>query len=230
MKKLASILILTFSLLLSFATLASAELLFGVSAEAGPSDFSVNYKEPFKTNYNSTPGYTVDNISKSPTQVTLTGDLNLLLIHIGGEYSTADMGKDGTFSTATIKAGWELGLPIVSLQLYGGYQAYTLTKGDSISNPSLGDSAYWDLFASVGAKVSLADISVYANANIPIYAKFSNGIDDDSSPSMSYLKAGISYAPIPFVDLFVDYRKMEAESKVMKLSSDGYNFGVRLSF
>ncbi len=224
MKKAAIILILSLALLLSFATLASAELLFGVSAATGPSDFSVDYKPGY--NY----GGTVSDISKSPSQVTLTGDLNLLLIHIGAEYSTADMGKSGTFSTATVKAGWELGLPLVSFGLYGGYQAYTLTKGSSINNPSLGDSAYWDLFASVGAKVSLADISVYATTNIPLYAEFSNGITDDDSASMTYLKAGVSYAPIPFVDLFVDYRKMEGDSKVMKLSSDGYNFGVKLSF
>lgn len=227
MKKLAIILILTFSLLLSFATLASAELLFGVTAETGPSDFSVNYKDSYKTTYSV---FGVDDISKSPSQVTFTGDLNLLLVHIGAEYSTADLGKDGTFSTATVKAGWELGLPIVTLQLYGGYQAYTLTKGDSISNPKFGDSAYWDLFASVGAEVNLIDINVYANANIPIYSQFSNGVDDDNSASMGYLKVGVSYAPIPFVDLFVDYRKMDAESKVMKLTSEGYNVGVRLSF
>ncbi len=227
MKKAAIIFILSLALLLSFATLASAELLFSASAGAGPSDFSVNYKEPYKTNYASGG---IGDISKSPTQLTLTGDLDLFLIRIGAEYSTADMGKSGTFSTATIKAGWELGLPLVSFGLYGGYQAYTLTKGSSISNASLGDSAYWDLFAGVGAKVSLADISIYASTNIPLYCEFDNGINKDDSASMTYLKAGVSYAPIPFVDLFVDYRKMEGDSKVMKLSSDGYNFGVRLSF
>lgn len=227
MKKFAIIFILTFSLLLSFATLASAELLFGVSAETGPSDFSVNYKAPYNAKYLP---YGVTDISKSPTQVTLTGDLNLLLIHIGAEYSTADVGNGSTFSTAAIKAGWDLGLPILSFQLYGGYQAYTLTHGNTVTSLSLGDSAYWDLFASVGVKASLADVSIYGNANIPIYSQFDNGIDEDNSASMSYLKVGVSYAPIPFIDLFADYRKMEAESKVMKLSSDGYNFGVRLSF
>jgi hypothetical protein len=216
-KKAAIIFILSLALLLSFTALASAEILFSASAEAGPSDFSVDYK----------PGYAYSDISKSPTQVTLTGDLNLFLIHIGAEYSTADVGNDATFSTAAIKAGWDLGLPILSFQLYGGYQAYTLTHGNVTA---LDNSVYWDLFASVGVQASLADISFYATTNIPLYCKFDNGVDKDDSASMDYLKVGVSYAPIPFVDLFVDYRKIEADSKVMKLSSDGYNFGVRLSF
>ncbi len=226
MKKAAIILVLSLALLLSFATLASAELLFSASAEAGPSDFSVDYKPGYTASTN-TDYIGVNDISKSPTQLTLTGDLNLFLIHIGAEYSTASVGNDATFSTAAVKAGWDLGLPILSFQLYGGYQAYTLTHGKVTA---LDNSVYWDLFASVGVQASLANISVYATTNIPLYCKFDNGVDKDDSASMDYLKVGVSYAPIPFVDLFVDYRKIEADSKVMKLSSDGYNFGVKLSF
>jgi hypothetical protein len=221
-RKFAIALILTLSLLLSFASLASAELLFGVTAETGSPDLTMNYKGVYTA-------YGTD-ISATPNMITLTGDLNLFLIHIGAEYGTGNAGDGATFSEAMIKAGWEIGLPIVSVQLYGGYQAYTLTKSDSNSTPSLGDSAYWDLFVGLGLQASLANFSVYGNVNFPIYAQFSNGITDDDNASMNYLKVGVSYAPIPFVDLFVNYRKMDAESTVMKLASDGYNFGVKLSF
>jgi hypothetical protein len=228
-KKLAIVFILTLSLLLSFASLAAAEVLFGVTAETGPSDFSLNYQEKggYATEYH---GAGVDDISASPNMITMTADINLFLIRLAAEYGYGDVGKGATFSNATIKAGWDIGLPLVTVQLYGGYQAYTLTHGDSADSLSLGDSAYWDLFGSLGLQTGFGPISIYANENFPLYCNFDNGVDSDSSASMNYFKAGISYAPLPFIDLFVDYRKMDAESKVMKLESDGYNFGVKISF
>jgi hypothetical protein len=226
-KKFSIVVILTLCLLFSFTSLASAELLFGVSAETGSSDFSVDYKGDYATTYHAA---NVDDISELPDMITLTGDLNLFLVRIGAEYGYGDVGDGATFSTATIKAGWDIALPVFTFQLYGGYQAFTITHGDTVSSLELGDSAYWDLFASIGVKASLANVSVFANANVPLYGKFDNGVDEDDNASISCLKAGISYAPLPFVDLFVDYRKMDAESKVMKLASEGYNFGVKLSF
>jgi hypothetical protein len=225
-KKSAIILILTFLLLLSFATLASAEVLFGVTAETGPMDLTTNVKG----DYNSYGVYDgMDNISSTPNMVTLTGDLNLFLIHIGAEYGTGDAGHGSTFSTATVKAGWDFGLPVLSFSLFGGYQAMTLTKSD-VASTSLDNCAYWDLFAGLGAQASLGPISIYGTTNIPIYGRYRDGVNSDNSASIDYYKLGVSYAPIPFVSLFVDYRKMEADSKVMKLESDGYQFGVCLSF
>jgi len=225
-KRSAIILILTFLLLLSFATLASAEVLFGVTAETGPMDLKTTIKSDYAAAYQLDG---VNNISSTPTMVTLTGDLNLFLIHIGAEYGTGDAGHGSTFSTATVKAGWDFGLPVLSFSLFGGYQGMTLTKSNSAS-ASLDDCAYWDLFAGLGAQASLGPISIYGTTNIPIYGRYRDGVNSDNSASIDYYKLGVSYAPIPFVNLFVDYRKMEADSKVIKLESDGYQFGVGLSF
>jgi hypothetical protein len=220
LKKIAIILFLTISLLFSFASLASAELLFGVTAETGSLDFSTTYKGAYTA---------IPNVSETPNMLTVTGDFNLFLLHIGLEYGTADVGHGSTFTTGTVKAGWEFGLPILKAQLYGGYQMYGLTHGSQIT---LGDSAYGSLIAGLGVESSIADFTFYGNTYFPLWTKYSDGIsaNDDDHADLSYLKVGVSYAPIPFVDLFVDYRKMEAESKVMKLDADGYSFGVKLSF
>jgi hypothetical protein len=216
MKKFMIVLILTLCLIFSCASLASAEILFGVSAETGSIDFS--------TTSNGSYGY--PDVSKSPNMVTLTGDLNLILLHIGLEYGTADVGGGSTFTTSTIKAGWEFGLPILKAQLYGGYQVYGVTH----DNLAIGDSSYASLIAGLGFESKIANITLYGNTYIPLMAEYKDDLNEDDDADLSYFKVGIAYAPIPFIDLFVDYRKMEAESKYMDLSADGYNFGVRFSF
>jgi hypothetical protein len=219
LKKIAIILFLTISLLFSFASLASAEILFGVTAETGSMDFSTTYKGSYAG--------LAQNVSETPNMVMLTGDFNLLLLHIGLEYGTADVGHGSTFTTGTVKAGWEFGLPILKAQLYGGYQVYGLTHEDGVQ---LGDSTFSSLIAGLGFESNIADFTFYGNTYFPLWTKYSAGSIDDNNADLSYLKVGVAYAPIPFVDLFVDYRKMKAESKVMKLDADGYSFGVKLSF
>ncbi|HEX3045146.1 MAG TPA: hypothetical protein VHY08_10345 [Bacillota bacterium] len=209
--KIALLLVLTAGLLFSCAVMAGAEMLFGVSAETGTLDFSADISAPV-----------AENVSETPSMIILTGDLNLLLIHINAEYGTAEMGKDSLY-LAGLKAGWELGPSILKAKLYGGYRAYGFTRGITAH-------AFGGLVANLGVESKLGNLKIYGDTEFPLVIRYTNGITDETGAAVSYLNLGVSYAPLPLLDVFVNSRAMTANSSKADLSVTGTTLGVRFSF
>ena len=203
------IIILAISLLFSYTVIASAEVLFGVSAETGQTDFSADYSS------------ILPDVSKSPNLLILNGDLNLILVHIYLEYGTADMDQC-SFSTTGLRAGWEFGPSILNAKVFAGYQQYVFT--DKI------DHAYASIVGGLGIESKIDKFTFYGTTLIPVTTRYSNGASEDDSASLSYLNLGVAYAPIPMVDFFVNYRTMKAESNIVDISSNGYTAGAKVSF
>jgi hypothetical protein len=208
--KIALLLVLTTGLLISCAVIAGAEMLFGVGAETGTLDFSADYPAP------------ATDVSEAPSIIILTGDLNLLLIHINAEYGTAEMGANSFYLTA-LKAGWELGPGILKAKLYGGYRAYGFTDG-------LIPHAFGGLVASLGVESKLGKLRIYGDTEIPLVIRYTNGVTEETDATLSYLNLGVSYAPLPLIDVFVNSRTMTASSSIVDLSITGTTLGVRFSF
>jgi hypothetical protein len=212
MKKIILILVVIVSLLLSCTMIASAEVLFGLTAETGNTDFTANYKSALP----------LPDVSKSTNALVLDSNFNLLGTHINVEYSKDDMNNNKTFSTAGVKVGWEFGPDILTLQVFGGYQEYVFS--DTL------DNSFTSLVGGLGVESKVAVFTFYGSALIPIQTNFSNGAQKDDNASLSYVLVGATYSPLPFVDLCVNYRAMSADSNVLKISSTGYTVGVKISF
>ena len=207
--KVITVIILAISLLFSYAVIASAEVLFGVSAETGKTDFSADYRS------------SSTDVSKSPNILILNGDVNLLLVHIYLEYGTADMGQH-SFSTTGLRAGWEFGPCILKAKLFAGYQQYVFT--DTI------DNTYASFVGGLGISSKIDKFTFYGTTLIPVVTRFSNGLDTDNNASLNYLNLGVAYAPLPLVDLFVNYRNLKADSDFVDISANGYTMGAKISF
>jgi hypothetical protein len=203
------VIILAISLLFSYAVIASAEVLFGVSAETGKTDFSADYSS----------GLT--DVSKSPNILILNGDLNLLLVHIYLEYGTADMDQC-SFSTTGLNAGWEFGPSILKAKVFAGYQQYVFT--DTI------DNTYASFVGGLGIASKIDKFTIYGTTLLPVATRFSNGSDTDNDADLSYLTLGVAYAPIPLIDLFINYRTLKANSDYVDIATDGYTMGAKVSF
>jgi hypothetical protein len=208
MARIVLLIVLTTALLFSFAVTAGAEMLFGVSAEGGALDFDAD------STYFS-------DISETPSIIIVTGDLNLLLVHITAEYGTAELGSDA-FYLAAVKAGWELGPGIFKAKLYGGYRAYGFTE----TLPHV----FGGLVGSLGVESKLGKFKIYGDMEIPLVIWYTNGLVRETDASLSYLNLGASFAPLPLIDVFVNYRTLSAESGYMSFSAAGTTFGVRFSF
>jgi hypothetical protein len=66
-------------------------------------------------------------------------------------------------------------------------------------------------------------------AYLPLQTRYINGIVDDDHGDLSYLKLGLSYSPLPLVDLFIYYRALTADSEVVDLTAKGYTLGAKIS-
>jgi hypothetical protein len=210
--RVIGIIILAITLLFSFAAIVSADAAFGVSAETGNIDFSAKY------DHNTSP-----EVSKSPDLLILNGDLNLVLVHIYLEYATADMDPH-SFTATGLKAGWEFGPSILKAKVFAGYQQYVYTESHNV------DYTYASAVVGLGIESKINNLTFYATTLIPAFSSLSidgaSGID----ATLYYLNYGIDYAPIPFIDIFVNYRSLKATSDYLDISSKGYTMGAKVSF
>jgi hypothetical protein len=202
-------------LLFSCCAMASAEILFGVSAETGHSDFSADYRDAGRAD-----------VAKSPTPLILNGEINLLITRIFAEYNRANL-EHSSFSGLGLRAGWEIGPPILKARLSAGYQEYTFSDQ---SLPAHCDNTYRSLVAGVGVESKIAGVTIYGETLLPLITGYSNGSHSDNGAGLDYLRIGASYSPLPTIDLFVNYREMGAKSDVVTLDSSGYSAGIKFSF
>lgn len=209
-----ALMVLTMTLLLFGLTgPAAAEVLFGVSGEVGKADFEADYA-------NGT------DISESPTTIYLTGKVNLLGTRISLEHGITDM-DEYTFTTTDFRIGWELGLSILRVKVFGGYEYY-LFSDDTLSNNQ--DSSFSSLVVGVGAESNLGPFTIYGTTFIPVYTQFDNDATNDDDGDLSYFQLGVAYSPIPLVNLFVNYRTLQADSDWLDISSDSYTAGLSIAF
>jgi hypothetical protein len=202
-------------LLFSRCTVASAELLFGVSAETGQSDFTADYRDTGSAD-----------VSKSSAPLTLNGEINLLLTRIIAEYSQANP-DHSTFSGFGLRSGWEIGPEIFKAKLSAGYQRYVFSDRNLSANRH---NTYRSLVAGVGVETKIAGVTIYGNTLLPLITEYSNGSHTDNGADLDYLCIGVAYCPLPTVDLFINYRTIGAKSDVVTLDSSGYSAGVKFSF
>jgi hypothetical protein len=207
--------IITAILLFSCSAGASAEILFGASAETGHSDFSADYRDAGRAD-----------VSGSPTPLILNGEINLLLTRIFAEYSRADL-DHSSFSGFGLRAGWEIGPQILRARLSAGYQGYTFNDQNLAANRN---NTYRSLVAGIGVESTIAGVTISGETLLPLFTEFSNGSHTDNGASLDYLRIGAAYSLLPAVDLFVNYREMGAKSDVVTLDSSGYSAGVKFSF
>jgi hypothetical protein len=215
MKKIALAIVLTIGLLLSFAMTASAEILFGASGEIGGTDFKADYASSSSSD-----------VSDSPTQFFLNGSLNLLGTHISLECSDVDA-DHFQFSTIDFRVGWQLGLDIFKVKAFGGYERFRFSDDALTANQ---DNTYSSVVGGVGFESKIKKVTFSASALIPVATRFSNDAIDDDDADLKYLKVGIAYAPLPLVDLFVNYRDLKGESEVVDITAQSYTAGVKISF
>lgn len=213
--KTALILLTMIFLLVGITGPAAAEVLFEISGEVGKSDFDAEYADSL-----------LSNVSKSPTTIYLTGKLNLLGTRISLEQGLSDM-DDYTFSTTDFRIGWELGLNLLRVKAFGGYQYY-LFSDDTLSSNR--DSSFSSLVVGLGAESHLGPFTISGTTFIPVYTHFDNDATSDHDGDISYLQLGIAYSPLPLVNLFVNYRVLQAESDWIDISSDSYTAGLSLAF
>ena len=212
MKKLM-VLSLTMVLLFSYVTLASAEVLFGVSAETGKVDLTADYAG---TSYD----YSDSDI------VMLNGELNVFLTRLYVEYGQTDI-EQGSFKSYGLKAGWELGPGLLKAQILGGFQGY---KFEDENLAALGGYSVAGLVGGVGLESKIGKMKFYGSALIPLVVRSQSDKEDDNSSSIENYCIGVSYAPIPMLDIFANYRNTKLESNFLTLQSEGYTVGAKISF
>jgi hypothetical protein len=207
--------IITAILVFSCCAGASAEILFGVSAETGHSDFSADYRDADRAD-----------VSKSPAPLILNGEINLLMTRIFAEYSRANL-DHSSFSGFGLRTGWEIGPQILKARLSAGYQGYTLNDQNLAVNRN---NTFRSLVAGIGVESKIAGITISGETLLPLFTEFSNGSHTDNGADLDYLRIGVAYSFLPTVDLFVNYREMGTKSDVVTLDSSGYSAGVKFSF
>lgn len=214
MKKLL-VLVLTLGLLISSASLVSAEVLFGVSAETGEVDFSAVYG-----------GDAAHDFNESSKMLMLNGELNLVLTRLYFEYSRTELDQ-ASFSSYGLKTGWEVGPGILKAQLLGGLQGY---RFEDDTYPDLGRNSVIGLVGGVGLESKIGPVKIYGSALVPLLVRSSSDLDTDNSSGIENYCVGLSYAPLPLVDIFANYRRIKVESDFLQLKSEGYSVGAKLSF
>jgi hypothetical protein len=212
MKKLM-MLVLTFGLLFSYAGLASAELLFGASAETGRFDFTADYDSGA-------------DYSDSANTVMLNGELNLMVTRLYLEYGHTNL-DSATFSSYGLKTGWELGPGILKAQLFGGLQGY---RFEDDNRPDLRRTSVTGLVGGAGVESKLGKVTFYGSVMLPLLVRATNERDTDNSSKLTNIGLGVSYSPLPLLDIFVNYRKIKVEADFETLESHGYSLGAKLSF
>ncbi len=208
MIKILVTIIFCICLISSYSTAASAEVLFGASAETGPIDVKADYDSG-------------SDLSISPNMLTLYGEANLLVMRIGLEYGKAEKGSY-SITTTNFKAGWELGPKVLKAKLYGGYYQYIFSDSR--------DNTYSSLAGDFGLESKIGKWTFYGDKVIPLTTRFDNGDSSDNSAGFNSITYGIAYSPVPFVNLFVNYRNVNAESDVLDVSSHGYSVGAKVYF
>jgi hypothetical protein len=223
MLKTMLVTVLTFGLLGSCAAVASAEMLFGVSGSTGQTDFTASYSGGTFGSLKST--------DDKASSLSANLELNLFLARIYIDASKTTF-SESNFYKIGVGAGWELGPDILRVNLYAGGKGYIF---EDRSN-SAGDvrNVFYALGGGGGVESKLGNLKIYGNVFIPVITKYTNeyiyGNEDDSSPDMTYLEAGLSLSTVPFVDIFVNYRKESATAdNVFKFDSTTYSAGVKVS-
>jgi predicted porin len=214
MKKMMA-LVLTLGLLFSCARLASAELLFGASAEMGESDFTALY---------SSSGYA--DFSDSARTVMLNGELNLVATRLYLEYSQTDLAQ-ASFSSYGLKTGWELGPGILKAQILGGLQGYEF---EDDHNSAWGSTSVIGLVGGAGLESKVGKVKFSGSVLAPLLIRATNDRKTDNSASITNFGVGVSYALLPMLDVFLNYRNIKVESDFLTLESRGYSLGAQLSF
>lgn len=205
---------LVLCLIFTVSAMASAEVLFGVSGAIGQADITADYAS-------------LTDVSDISSQLMLDADLNLLGTHVNLRYGLADL-DHATFSTIDFRVGWQLGLDILKVKAFGGYQYY-LFSDDSLSAHQ--DSKFMSLVGGLGFESKIDKVTLYGSTMIPLATRFKNGHHKDNDADLCSIEAGIAYAPMPFVDLFLNYRYLSVESdQFLDLDSRSYTVGVKVSF
>jgi hypothetical protein len=224
MLKMMLVTVLTFGLLGSCAAAASAEMLFGASGSAGRTDFTASYTGKYAA-------FGLTGTDKTGDSIAANFELNLFLARLYFDASKTSFSASDFYKVA-VSAGWELGPDILRLNLYAGGKGYLF---EDRSNDA-GDvrNVFYAIGGGAGVESKLGNLKLYGNVFIPVITKYTNeyiyGNEDDSSPDMNYLEAGLSLSTVPFVDLFVNYRKESATADNMfKFDSTTYSAGVKIS-
>lgn len=225
MLKMVLATVLTFGLLGSWAAVASAEMLFGVSAATGRTDFSCSYSGDYAT-----AGLTGTNDKADSLAANL--ELNLFLTRIYIDASKTSF-SDSNFYKIGVSAGWELGPDILRARIYAGGKGY-IFEDRNASNPADVHNVFYALGGGAGLESKLGNLRVYGNVFVPVFSKYTNevvyGNGEDTNPEMNYVEAGLSLSTVPFVDIFVNYRKENATADNMfKFDSTTYSAGVKVS-
>jgi hypothetical protein len=207
------VLVLTLGLLFSNAGPAEAELLLGAGAATGEYDFSADYDSGA-------------DYSDSANQVSFNGELNLIATRLYLEYAQTDL-ENASFSSYGLQTGWELGPGILRARLLGGLQGY---RFEDDRRPDLGRTAVTGLVGGAGVESKLGKVTVYGSALIPLLVRATNDRDTDNGAKITNLNLGVSYHPLPLLDVFVDYRNLRVETDFVTLKSHGYSLGAKLSF
>lgn len=213
--KLALIICLTGGLLLAWTLNASAEILLGGSLEVGRNDFTAAYNSGL-----------VGGVSKSADTLGFNGALNLLGTHIGLEYTRSAM-DDYSFATAGLRVGWELGPELLKVKPFAGYEEYYF-KNETLA--AGGDNTYASPVAGLELAARLGKWALSGTGCLPLQTRYSNGIIHDDHADLRYLKFGLTYSPLPLLDLFLRYRSLSADSKVVDITAKGYTVGAEISF
>lgn len=212
MKKMI-VFVLTMVLLFSYATLASAELVFGVSGETGPVDFTVEEQNAAAT-------------TESTDLQMVNAELNLVITRLYLEYSQADL-SGGSFKSYGLKTGWELGPKFLRAQILGGLQGYDYLDDDYAA---LGSMQFLGLVGGAGVESKWGKVKFYGSALMSVAGRSTSNTEDDNATKIQNFCAGISYNPLPMLELFGNYRMIDVKSDFIKLDYKGYTGGVKVSF
>jgi hypothetical protein len=220
MLKMMGTMVLTLALLGSCATLASAEMLFGVGASTGQTDFTASYSGTLSS---------LNGTDDESSSLSANLEVNLFLTRIYIDASKTSF-SDSNLYKLGVSAGWELGPDILRLNLFAGGKGYIF---EDRSNAADVRNVFYALGGGAGVESKLGNLKIYGKVFIPVFIKYTNEYlaanDSDSDAEMTYLEAGLSFSTVPFVDIFVNYHKESGTADVMEFDSTTYSAGVRIS-
>lgn len=209
------IIALSLGLLFSLATLASAEILFGLSAETGSAAVSADYSAPAS-----------GDVSKSAGITFVNGNFNLLGTKIRLEYGVSDL-SPYKLTASKVRIGWDIGLTALKAEVFGGYQQFVFTD-DTLPNGNQNNC--WSLIGGVRLESRINRFTVSGAAVLPLKSYYNNGVREDYNAGLNDWSLGVSYSPMPLVDLFINYRAWQANSQVVNLGVQSYTVGAKISF